>query len=1259
MALLAAWNFDEASGTTATDYSGGARHANLLDNAAYRAAGIYGTGSVHRGATLVGGSSGVAATAFQGASFSFSYWALYAGSGDSNLVQFRGTGDVAGPGPRITAAGAVEGRWIDSAAANNALTWTPPGGWSWAAAHHFVFSYDKTTGKRQLWVDGVLRIDSALAGAPTLRPATALVVDGHVIGTRIDDLRVYSHALTEAEVTADMTNRVGAAPAAPVVPGANTAGLTAPVERAGKPIQKRTFRHGGKWAGILPTPTGHRLYPDLEAPEAGLVVDTRQAARVTTATAPGWLGVARQHPTNTRFSSYTDAMAPLVVDAAIPLPAAEADSSPLVLHRSPNGYLWAAMVSGGAVRVSRSTDLGATWSAVEVLTTFTGPLTGLVSVVTSGTTVVLVASGNDGAGRAARSISQDAPAIAAASWTVESLPDLPVGATSDDHLDVAVAPDGRVLAVAKTTNGGQDILLLYMLARTTAGVWTMHTVENDPDDQGAGTSKPGYSRPGLVVDGTKVRVFYGSIYAPQALWETQAALSNLDVWTDRVVVFPGPDYSDSAMLPSSADVALGGGTFPVLAHNRASAAVSITWLPSAAPAAPIVSRPIVGDPRADSLTVSVRCIGAASVRVKLATNAAMTEGVIYGTSVEPGVGGRAQSVVAGLRSLTDYFAAAEVTSGVGTITTTPQIARGRTLPAPGIPASFTVAFGSCFDTLDESLAGSVNSAFGRILARRPDLFLHVGDWTYADNVTALIASHLADHEASVDASTALQALLAEVPTIALPSDHDQGGGNNAGVGPWSTPNRLARLAMIPHPHRPNPDGLYTSVVVGRVRFIFLDTRYLVTGSSRLGAAQLAWVKEELLQPEPLKVLVQEGTWIDNRPGVPGDDSWPASPDDRDDLAAFIRSHDVGQLVGIGGDQHAISADDGSHNPWGGFPTFCAAAFRGRSSHKVANPLVTWNRGIHPTATNVEIAQYAMMHVTDNGKSLAVRIDGHDSDDVVRVTLDVNVDTRKASVTWWDGTADKAVTALPSRWDGAAERPVSAFWSGTSALPCVIGDPVLPGPVGPLVAHWDFDDLTEPPDVTYDRQARRPLTLSGFSRTTTDTGWGLAAVDVDALGETPPAAIDLTTDVLSVSARVTLSRQLAGVELLDANDVVVARLEARMSLVSGSNYRPAPRFTVTASGSSATSTQTMSRESATYARLVGVYDGQTVRAYINGGLVRSVPLVGVAAPVRRIRINLGASAEAVVDDVRVYSKALTIAEITEINALMLAAQGGTA
>lgn len=884
MALLAAWNFDETTGATVTDHSGNGRNVNLVDNANYRAAGIFGTGSVHRGATLVGESSGVTATPFQTASFSHSYWAIYAGTGDSNLVQSRGAGDAAGPGPRITAAGALEGRWIDSTGANNAVSWTPPGGWSWTTRHHIVFSYDKTTGRRLLWVDGVLRIDSVLAGAPTPRPLQTLKVDTHVAGTRIDDLRVYSHVLTEAEVAADMANRVG----------------------------------------------------------------------VSTA--------------------------------------------------------------------------------------------------------------------------------------------------------------------------------------------------------------------------------------------------------------------------------------------------------------PVVSRPIVGDPRPDALTFSLRSIGATSVRVKLATNMALTEGVVYGTWVTPEEGGRAQSVVTGLKPISNYFAGAEAKDAAGTVTATTQIARGRTLPAPGLPASFTVAFGSCFDTIDTSLTGSVNSAFGRIVARRPDLFLHHGDWTYADNVTASIASHLADHEASVDASTAFQTLLAEIPTVAIPSDHDRGGGNNAAVGPWSAPNRAARLAMIPHPPRPNPDGLYTSWVVGRVRFIVLDTAYLGTSTSRLGAAQVAWLKSELLQPEPLKVLVMEGTWIDNRPASPGSDAWPAKPADRDEIGTFIETHDVGQIIGLHGDQHALSADDGRSNLWGGFPTFCAAPFRGSSSHKVANPLVDWNRGIHPTATGVEVAQYGMMHVTDNGASIAVRIDGYDTSDTVRVTLDVNVDTRRAAVTWWDGSADRALTSLPARWDGAAERPVSAFWTGTETLPCTVGDPVLPGPTGPLVAHWDFDDLSEPPDVTYDRQARRPLALSGFSRTTTDTGWGLAAVNVDALGETPPAAIDLTADVLSVSARVTLSRQLAGVELLDANDIVVARLEARMTLVSGTNYRPAPRFTVTASGSSATSTQTMTRESATYARLVGVYDGQTVRAYINGGLVRSVPLVGVAAPVRRIRINLGASAEAVVDDVRVYSKALTLAEITEINALMLAGEG---
>ncbi|RYV50382.1 alkaline phosphatase D family protein [Pengzhenrongella frigida] len=389
---------------------------------------------------------------------------------------------------------------------------------------------------------------------------------------------------------------------------------------------------------------------------------------------------------------------------------------------------------------------------------------------------------------------------------------------------------------------------------------------------------------------------------------------------------------------------------------------------------------VVGAPTTAGFTVSTKTAGAVSVRLVVSPDPTLATGTVYGAPAVPDADGWGKPSVTGLAPGTAYFYAVELTDAAGATTTTDV--QGAPATLAGGPASFTVAFGSCL-----KLGADDEVAFTHLLARSPDLFFHLGDFHYADNSSTSQASHLADLEDQLAGNPALRSVLAAVPTLAIKSDHDAGGGNDAGPGPYTAPNRAAYQQMFATPPLTDPAALYWSFTTGRVKFIFTDHRYPRTATSMMGAAQEAWFKNELTTPEPVKVWVQDSTWNTRADPEPGGDKWSDYPAEHAALGSFIADSAVGKVISLHGDQHALAADDGSHNDWGGFPTFSAGPFRQAASHK-GGP---WSDGRYPKSTGSVVQQYAVLSVTDTGSSLDVTVTGYDSDDEARVSLTVTVD----------------------------------------------------------------------------------------------------------------------------------------------------------------------------------------------------------------------------------------------------------------------------
>lgn len=371
---------------------------------------------------------------------------------------------------------------------------------------------------------------------------------------------------------------------ATLVTGTDTSTLTAPVDRWVKSPMTPVWYDAtaDKWRALLPAgSSGHRFYDlALGSSTQGAVVDNRAGTRCTAVHHAGTTYVVRARTSPTLFSKYNSSLTQIGSDVSLSLTGiTDIDAQPVSLFRSPNGYLWVAWTASGAVRVVRSTDDGATWSAASSVVTQAG-VAGPVALEMSGTTVVLVCTDNLGLGQFVRTIPQGAANVDPGSWTTEALPSLPSGVTSDDHLSLVGVPDGRVLMVTKTTGADTAAKPLFTsYVRATSGTWTMQTLEPGPDEV-----PPSYTRPRLTrLPSGEVLAFFGGIYGMNDLLVRSTAVDALGTWGGRSVKLLGPNWSDSAVVPFASDLAAApaGAPWPLLAHNRDAKTIWVQWQSSA------------------------------------------------------------------------------------------------------------------------------------------------------------------------------------------------------------------------------------------------------------------------------------------------------------------------------------------------------------------------------------------------------------------------------------------------------------------------------------------------------------------------------------------------------------------------------------------------------------------------------------------------------------------------------------------------------
>ena len=305
-----------------------------------------------------------------------------------------------------------------------------------------------------------------------------------------------------------------------------------------------------------------------------------------------------------------------------------------------------------------------------------------------------------------------------------------------------------------------------------------------------------------------------------------------------------------------------------------------------------------------------------------------------------------------LEPATDYYYAIEVNGELD------LVRGGEFSTPPDAPFSFTVALGSC------ARVGSNGAVFDAIRETDPFLFLALGDIHYGNIETNDRGAFRSVLDTTLS-RPAQSALYRSVPTAYLWDDHDFGG-NNSNAGSASAPAaQMSYREYVPSYDLEESEGaIYHAFTIGRVRFLVTDTRSAREGETMLGAAQIEWLKREMIEGRDnyaLTVWASSVPWIGARSGAA--DHWGGYADERAELSNFIADNGIAErLVMVAGDAHMLAIDDGSNSDFsrsgnGAFAVLHAAALDRPGSVK-GGP---YSEGTFPGA-----GQFATMSIEDDG-----------------------------------------------------------------------------------------------------------------------------------------------------------------------------------------------------------------------------------------------------------------------------------------------------
>jgi len=200
--------------------------------------------------------------------------------------------------------------------------------------------------------------------------------------------------------------------------------------------------------------------------------------------------------------SYNSSTDSYTVDGGFPVTINLAKSEAMVLAKDSAGKLWITWTQGGKVKVNRSTTNDLTWGTTFDLPVQGGPTKGddISSIIAFDGNKIGIMWSNQTDLKTYFAVHIDGNPDTQWEPREEALVDPSLGAVADDHINLKMTSDdgGNLYAVTKTSLSNLNHPLIYLLRRTSSGVWSRHVVGRKSDN---------HTRPIVLLDEENRRLY--------------------------------------------------------------------------------------------------------------------------------------------------------------------------------------------------------------------------------------------------------------------------------------------------------------------------------------------------------------------------------------------------------------------------------------------------------------------------------------------------------------------------------------------------------------------------------------------------------------------------------------------------------------------------------------------------------------------------------------------------------------------------------